>query len=198
MIPVTLRPEDLAPGMLERPDIPFLVHPGSYSVVDGDTIRLRTMPDAFGVRHEAFRIRLCGINTPELLKKAMFDVVLNVAGRDEKRYGPGETARDKLREICAGRVILINPVIEDDNPKTDAYGRLLAQVCVSGSKGAAFNLTGAYSVEAALIMHGLAKPMGSSLAPALKPAILEAVSESLYAASHTTADNARPASPHTL
>ena len=179
MIPVTLRPEDLAPGMLERPDIPFFASPGVYSIVDGDTIRLRTMPDADGVRHEAFRLRLEGINAPELLKKSMFDVVLNVAGPDEKRYGPGEKARDKLREICAGRVILIDPVIEHDNPKSDKYGRLLARVCVSGSKGKAFDLTGAYSIEAALLVHGLVKPMGDHVAPSLKPVILEAIAESL-------------------
>lgn len=186
MIPVTLRPELLAPAMLERPDIPFLVDPKTYSVVDGDTIRLRTLPDADGVRHEAFRVRLSGVNAPELLKKSMFDVVLNVAGPDEKRYGPGEKARDKLREICAGRMILINPIIEDDNPKTDKYGRLLGQVCVSGSKGNAFNLTGAHSVEAAMLIYGLVKPMGDALMTPLRPTILEAIADSLASMSHET------------
>lgn len=179
MIPVTLRSEDLHAGMLERPDIPFFVSTRDYSIVDGDTIRIRTAPDAEGIRHEAFRIRLNAINTPELIKKAMFDRVLDIFGPDEKRYGPGEQARDKLREICSGKMILVDPVMEDDKPVTDRYGRLLATICVSGSKGKQFDLVGAYSIEAAMVLHGLAQPIQGKSAPALKPRLLESIEQYL-------------------
>ena len=166
--------------MTVLPNQAFLVRPDTYTIIDGDTFRIRTPVLADGKRHEAFRIRLCSIDTPELRKPTLFDQVLRAGGFDPMHDGPGEAARDFLRALCRGRVILVAPDDGDGvRPQTDRYGRLLAQVCVSGAPGRLFRLDGARSVEHELFQAGLASTYPDRWLPACEPSILSRIREAL-------------------
>lgn len=180
MIPPYLDSEELSPRMTVLPNQAFLVRPDTYTIIDGDTFRIRTPVLADGKRHEAFRIRLCSIDTPELRKNTLFDQVLRAGGFDPFHDGPGEAARDFLRALCRKRVILVTPDFDDHGrPRSDRYGRLLAQVCVSGAPGSLFRLDGARSIEHALFQAGLASTYPDRWLPACEPTILSRIREAL-------------------
>lgn len=182
MIPAYLDPERLTPRMGRLPGVPFLVRRQDWTIIDGDTLRIRTSSDAQGRRHEAFRVRLHGIDAPELRKPALFDPVLAVAGADFLKDGPGEVARDHFRRLCAGRAILVSPVHDPyGRASRDHYGRLLANLCVSGARGDLFQLEGAFSAERALLDAGMVRRMGDSTIPALQPSILFQIQDSIEA-----------------
>lgn len=181
MIPAYLVSDHLVPQMKQFPDGPFLVRPDDWTIIDGDTFRVRTGLLADGRRHDAFRIRLSTIDTPELRKPALFDRVL-AACPDPMRDGPGERARDHLKALCCRRVILVTPPRDPDGrASTDRYGRLLGQVCVSGRPGSLFSLDGAFSVEHALLEAGMAQVLPGHVAPPRHPEILARIQESIDA-----------------
>lgn len=175
MIPPYLNPEVLTPGMQMLPWRPFFVRPADYQIVDGDTVRIlapktRDAPR----REEAFRIRLHNVDTPELLKPSGLDTVLTKAGITKHLVGAGEIVRDKMREWCKDRVILIDPHLESGDPKVDRYRRLLADIHVSGAPGPQFDLHKAWSFESTLVRTGFARRM-DGLEPEMDPPILRSL-----------------------
>jgi len=176
-IPAYLAPEALLPRMKVRTAQPFLARPDLYTVIDGDTLRLRTPPcPVEGVRKEAFRIRLPNVDTPELRKEALFDGVVRAGGFDPFRDGPGELARDRVRHWCRGRVIMVAPLADETgSPSHDRYGRLLAEIVVSGRPGRLFDIDGAWSLEWALMRAGLAQVMPGRPSPLCIPPALGAL-----------------------
>lgn len=192
MIPAYLDPDRLTPRMGRLPRAPFLVRHQDWTIIDGDTLRIRTPADAEGRRHEAFRIRLHGIDAPELRKPSLFDSVLAAAGSDFLTDGPGEVARDHFRRLCAGRVLLVSPVHDPyGRASRDHYGRMLAEVCVSGARGGLFQLEGAFSAERALLDAGMVRRMRDAPIPPLQPRILFQIQDSVSAMMTPS----RPASP---
>lgn len=179
MIPSYLSPDQLHERMIGRPAQPFFVRAGHYSVIDGDTLRIHAPSSPGEPRLEAFRIRLADIDTPELRKASLFDEVLRHGGFDPTRDGPGEMARAALRSLCQKRALLVDPVILEGAPANDVYGRLLARVCVSGQPGKDFDLTGAQSVEHHLFRQGLARVLPDHDLPAVTPALLGRIRETL-------------------
>lgn len=180
MIPQYLDSEDILPKMVMRPSEPFLVRPYFYSIVDGDTFRIRTPVLEDGKRHESFRIRLTSIDTPELRKPSLFDPVLAAGGYDPFRDGPGEMAREYLRKICERRVILVHPRLDDaGRAAQDRYGRMLAQVTISGIPSPLFRLNGAFSCEKALFDAGMAQVLEGETLPPAQPEILDQIGRSI-------------------
>lgn len=180
MIPPYLGSDDLRPHMVFKPNGAFLVRPRHYTIIDGDTFRIRTGVQADGKRYEAFRIRLQSIDTPELQKPWLFGPVLDAGGHDPFRHGPGEAARDYLRKLCAGRVLLVAPGRDRNGAvSTDVYGRLVAQVTASGAPGDLFRLNGARSVERALHAAGFAMVMPGHELPPAEPEILSRIRDTV-------------------
>lgn len=166
--------------MTARPNEPFLVRPFSYSIIDGDTFRIRTDKQDDGKRYEAFRIRLCSIDTPELRKPTLFDNILKAGGLDPFQDGPGELAREYLKKLCKDRVILVSPLTGDNGQASqDKYRRMLAQVTISGEPGRRFRVNGAFSCEKLLYDAGLATILRGYDAPVLRPAILDRIQRSI-------------------
>ena len=92
-------------------------------VIDGDTL----------ITHEDERIRLIGINTPELR-------------HDGRKHQPGAIdARDRLRQLAQGKTI----GLQFDTERRDRLGRTLAHI---------FLLNGS-NVQASLLGDGLAMPL---------------------------------------
>lgn len=141
-----LRPSDLEGRAGGLPLEPFLVAPALYRVVDGDTIAIRhpgpPPKDAFRIRHNT-------INAPERAPREVTDSALAKIGIQPAAHHPGELAREKLKAICAGRMLYIEP------RGRDGFGRLLADITVSGAPGPRFQVTGASSTEHLMVASGL-------------------------------------------
>lgn len=140
--PAYLRPASLSPDMVRRPRQAYFVRPADYRVVDGDTLRILAPAGPADInRPEAFRIRFRSIAAPEKPKPQMTDILLEQLGIDAWSGHPGVAAKTYLRNILKGHCILVEPM------GRDRYGRTLADISVSGSPGAQFDLVGARSVE---------------------------------------------------
>jgi micrococcal nuclease len=120
-------------------------------VVDGDTIDLLVEPErvvdfGFGVygKAEAMirqRFRLYGIDTPETYS----------VKRDSEEYAAGMRAKERLQEICnEGDQVWIH------SRKSGKFGRYLAVVWVLVAEDFARHGVISHSVNATLVMEGLA------------------------------------------
>jgi len=105
---------------------PYCYKAKCVSVYDGDTVTL-DISLGFGVTMRE-KIRLLGINTPEVRGKEKLD---------------GLISRDRLRELINGKVI----IIATHKDKGGKYGRLLATIYLDG-----------VDINQQLIDEGLAKP----------------------------------------
>lgn len=101
-------------GPAELPDAPAEVR-GVPRIVDGDTLAL-----------EGFRVRIAGIDAPELAQSC---------GRAGETWACGVAARDHLHEI-AGEAITCQPV------DRDRWGRIVA-VCRAGAVDLGARMVGA-------------------------------------------------------
>jgi len=105
---------------------PYCYKAKCVSVYDGDTVTL-DISLGFGVTMRE-KIRLLGINTPEVRGKEKLD---------------GLISRDRLRELINGKDI----IIATHKDKGGKYGRLLATIYLDG-----------VDINQQLIDEGLAKP----------------------------------------
>ena len=105
---------------------PYCYKAKCISVYDGDTVTL-DISLGFGVTMRE-KIRLLGINTPEVRGKEKLD---------------GLISRDRLRELINGKDI----IIATHKDKGGKYGRLLATIYLDG-----------VDINQQLIDEGLAKP----------------------------------------
>lgn len=159
-IPPYLPVSKLAPGMVQRPAEPFFLRPQDYRVVDGDTFMVLAPPEQPGARREeAFRIRLFSVDTPEKPLQRGSDESLRKAGIDPHAESPGRQASILVKGLCKDRALYIEPEPNRNGHITDRYGRLLANVCLSGSPGKDFDTEKAFTLGPYLIRHGYAAPM---------------------------------------
>ena len=105
---------------------PYCYKAKCVSVYDGDTVTL-DISLGFGVTMRE-KIRLLGINTPEVRGKEKLD---------------GLISRDRLRELINGKDV----IIATHKDKGGKYGRLLATIYLDG-----------VDINQQLIDEGLAKP----------------------------------------
>lgn len=165
-IPPYLPVSRLAPGMIQRPAEPFFLRPRDYRVVDGDTFMVLAPPAEPGARREeAFRIRLYSVDTPEKPLRRGSEESLRCAGIDPHADSPGRQASLLVKALCKGRALYIEPETNRNGQFTDRYGRLLANVCLSGSPGQDFDTEGAYTLGPALMRRGYASPMKGKEVP---------------------------------
>ena len=157
IIPPYLDPSRVSPGMAARPRAPFFIRPGDYHVIDGDTIRVLAarVPGAKR-REEAFSIRLYTVNSPEKPYRTAGNKTLTSLGLNPLSSSPGERAKLRLREITTNRALLVEPQVNKTGQNRDRFGRLLANVAISGREGAHFTLNGAFAVGPFLLREGLA------------------------------------------
>lgn len=172
-IPPYLPVSKLTPGMAARPSEAFFLRPRDYRVIDGDTFKVLAPPAARGERREeAFRIRLYSVNTPEKPKRRGSDETLRKAGIDPHANSPGRQASLLVKALCSGRALFVEPVQGDGGRIVDRYGRLLANVSISGAPGQNFNTERAYALGPYLVRRGYAHPMrGKELPPDVPYAI---------------------------
>lgn len=94
-------------------------------VSDGDTVRLR-FPDG----HEE-RVRLIGIDTPEVHESAKLERDAQRSGRDRATIQAlGREAAAFTRQLVEGKPV----EVESDVEKRDRYGRLLAYLWLPGGR----------------------------------------------------------------
>ncbi|MBW3243553.1 thermonuclease family protein [Epibacterium sp. DP7N7-1] len=123
-------------------------------------------------REEAFRIRLFSVNTPEKPLRRGSEESLRRAGVDPHADSPGRQASLLVKALCKDRALYIEPEANKNGNFTDRYGRLLANVCLSGSRGQDFDTESAYTLGPALVRRGYASPMrGKEIPPDVPYAI---------------------------
>lgn len=175
MRPPYLPTSKLFEGMAARPKQPFFLRPQDYRVVDGDTFAVMTPPRKGEKRATAFRIRLYSVNAAEKPKPHGRMAALRGAGIDPFMDSPGQQATEYVREICEKRALYIEMEYNREGVCVDDFGRLLANVTVSGSPGATFDLNGAYAIGPHLIRKGHAMPMRGKEVPPDLPLELDAL-----------------------
>lgn len=179
-MPAYLQEQFLYAGMRELPRRPFIVKPGRYSVIDGDTFSIRfPRRDGFDGMVEAFRVRFCSVNAAEKPPRRQDDAQMRALGIDLYANDPGELATRKLRELCKGRALLFVFPDNEEEFKHDRFRRVLAEVCVSGSPGEEFDLTGSSSLQYEMYRAGRAIPLPGSRIPPSWPEYLHQLDDAL-------------------
>lgn len=157
IIPPYLDPAKVSPGMAARPRAPFFIRPGDYHVIDGDTIRVLAQAEPGAKRREAaFSIRLFTVNAPEKVYRTAGNKTLKALGIDPLSGSAGEYAKVRLREVSKNRALLVEPQFNKSGQNRDRYGRLLANVAISGREGPNFTLNGSFAIAPFLLREGLA------------------------------------------
>lgn len=162
-----------------HPRQPFFIGPRDYFVIDGDTIMaLGRLTRSHQLLHgdrrpEAFRIRHRAIAAAEKPQYTMGERQLMKVGIDAHENHPGMIATKTLRRMCRNRVLFIEP-----SGRTDKYGRMLADIAVSGAPGSSFELDGAIGTEYEMLRRHAAEPFSSEeRLPPPVPRILERLLE---------------------
>ena len=167
-----------------------MLRPDDYKIIDGDTIKVIVplRPDD-NFAQQAFSIRLRSIAAPEKHKPQLTDQILKDVGIDPWERHPGKMASDALKQICRRKTLLIEPRGVDD------YGRLLADVTTSGSRGQMFDLEGAKSVEHQMLELRVVTPFSSDVTlPPHVPLIVLEMRDDLKLVTRETAIKNEPAS----
>lgn len=157
-LPLFLTDRNLTQNM-EHPRVPFLVGPKDYRIIDGDTLWiLGRLTEERRILHgnmrpEAMRIRHRTIDAPERPRYNMNEAQLLKLGLDAHEANPGVVATKILRDMCRKKVIYIEPT------GVDVYGRMLADIAVSGAPGPEFEMEGCFSTEREMIRLQAAKSM---------------------------------------
>ena len=168
-------PKDLDP--LKMGTDPFLLRPGGFFVVDGDTIWAwaNTEQSAFGGKRErSFSMRFRSIAAAEKPKLRATDSILKAAGVDPYKNYAGQKAKTLLETYLDGRALLVQPT-----GNVDKYGRMLCDMSVVPYTGADPDLTRATSLEVLMLDQGVVSPFGKESRPRLRPQVCE-TSPELY------------------
>lgn len=169
-------PQGAKPGRKEVQDPPlphgfpsgaFILAGDDIHVVDGDTVRA-PLPDGKAWDGEtSIRIRLRSLEAPELPITAPQDIILASAGIARANQSPGLVAKAALRNLIAGRPVMVVPT------GMDRYGRVLADTYVT-PEGDRFDPASAVSIELAMMRLGAAtQRVGVALPPARPPALAQ-------------------------
>jgi len=173
-----LRENQIFARMPHRPRQTFILPSDLYVMTDGDTISVMAKKRDKDGKREAFRIRFSAVNAPEKPKRADSDAIFKQIGIDPNAGSPGQDAHNLMNSVTRGRAIMIIPQIDEaGGPKLDRYGRLIAEVIVSGAPGKKFDVDGAKSLEWILIDNGLGSVMPGRDLPERVPLILNRLQE---------------------
>lgn len=146
---------------------PFLLRPGNFSVIDGDTIWVTPNPARQGGEtraKNAFSIRFRSIAAPERPKKRATDSILKAGNIDPYWDSAGQKATNLLRKYLDKRALLVNPTGEKDR-----YGRMLADMYVVPYTGSSPDLSRAISIEHMMLDQQVVNPFKQEKRPPLRP-----------------------------
>lgn len=158
------RPRGLDPMILGEQ--PFLLRPGHFSVIDGDTIwALSNEPDEKR-NGQSFSMRFRSIAAPERPKRRHTDDILKKSGIDPYWDSAGQQATTQLKAYMDGRALLVEPTGE-----VDVYGRMLCDMAVVPYTGGKPDLSRAASLERLMLSQRVVSPFEQEAPPPLRPQI---------------------------
>lgn len=163
------RPQGLDPLRLGR--APFLLRPGHFAIVDGDTIWAlpqisgRTPPRGNGPNN-SWSMRFRSIAAPEKPKTRMTDGILKAAGINPHWDSAGQKSTDLLKTYLGGRALLVEPT-----GKVDRYGRMLCDMAVVPYVDGQPNIRTAVSLERLMLRQKVVDPFENELAPPVHPQV---------------------------
>lgn len=165
------RPADLDPKELGR--APFLLRPGHFSVIDGDTIWAwaNTKESSFsgdGKRDKSFSMRFRSIAAPEKPKRRGTDAIFKGARINANWDSAGQKATDLLKTYLDKRALLVEPTGE-----VDKYGRMLCDLAVVPYSGNEPDLSRAVSLEFLMLDQGVVQPFRNEQRPQLTPQVVQ-------------------------
>lgn len=160
------RPAGFDPASLGRE--PFLLRPGHFAVVDGDTIwALSTSGRGRGERDRmSFSMRFRSIAAPERPMRRATDRVLSKSGVDPYWDHAGRRATDLLKTYMDRRALLVQPT-----GRIDPYGRMLCDMSVVPYTGRNPDLARAISLERLMLDREVVTPFGREVPPSVRPQI---------------------------
>lgn len=164
------RPAGMDPELIGQQ--PFLLRPGNFSVIDGDTIWALPNPRPEkredGVPSYSFSMRFRSIAAPERPKRRATDRIIKSAGIDPYWDSAGQKATDLLKTYMKRRALLVQPT-----GSTDKYGRMLCDMSVVPYTGSSPDITRAMSLERLMLEQKVVSPFRQETPPPLHPHISE-------------------------
>jgi len=160
------RPAGMDPALLGRQ--PFLLRPGNFSVIDGDTVWVTPNPrrQPEGSAPNCFSMRFRSIAAPERPKKRATDTILKAGSINPHWDSAGQKATDLLKTYLDGRALLVQPTGDKDK-----YGRMLCDMYVVPYTGASPDLERAASLEHLMLGQGAVNPFREEVPPPLRPQV---------------------------
>ena len=158
------RPVGMDPTRFGRQS--FLLRPGSFSVIDGDTIWVlpNPKPDNSGRKSRpAFSMRFRSIAAPEKPKASGIDWVLQSSGLNPHWDSPGQEATDLLKKYLDRRALLVQP-----SGEVDKYKRMLCDMSVVSYSDNEPDLKTAVSLECLMLENGVVSPFEGEAPPPLR------------------------------
>lgn len=148
----------------KRVNRPFVMMPGQFRVVDGDT--LWCLSDVKGPKgyEKSFGLRFRSIAAPERVKSRPTDKVLQAGGIDPYFDHPGRQATEQMRAYCNRRAVLVIP-----SGQQDKYGRSLVDMSVIPKTNGIFNPAEAISLERLMLQRRVVDPFQGQELPDLYP-----------------------------
>lgn len=150
---------------------PFLLRPGHFAVIDGDTIWAwsNTRESSFSgnlKRDKSFSMRFRSIAAPERPKLRATDTILKKSRVNPAWDSAGQKATELLKTYLDKRALLVEPT-----GRTDKYGRMLCDLSVVPYSGNEPDLSRATSLECLMLDQGVVNPFGEEVKPRLNPII---------------------------
>ena len=161
------RPVGMDPKSLGREA--FLLRPGDFSVIDGDTIWALSNSGQGGAQsgfdkpQKAFAMRFRSIAAPEKPKAHFLDAIMRENGIDPNPDSAGQKATDLLKTYLDKRALLVHPTGE-----MDKYGRMICDMSVVPYTGKNPDLGRALSLENLMLEQKVVSPFRNETPPALR------------------------------
>ena len=119
----------------------FIAPPGTYYPHDGDSIHINGAPGKDGNPGMAYGIRVASVMAAEKPVLGVADKVMLRHQMTPRAGDPGLAAKKAIKGLCEKRAIMVVP------KGLDRFGRLLANIYISGAPGKDFEPRGALSLE---------------------------------------------------
>ncbi|MFG6573549.1 thermonuclease family protein [Sulfitobacter sp. 1A13353] len=156
------RPANIDPKSLGRED--FLLRPGHFSVIDGDTIWALSNSEGQARQGKSFSMRFRTIAAPERPTRRGTDAILKNSGIDPYWDSLGQQSTEQLKAYLDGRALLVQP-----SGQIDRYGRMLCDMAVVPYTGGEPDLSRAVSLERLMLSQKVANPFDGKPTPPLHP-----------------------------
>ncbi len=158
------RPQGMDPEVLGR--TAFLLRPGHFSVVDGDTIWALSNDKGDSKAAMSFSMRFRSIAAPERPMKRFTDTILKKSGIDPYWDSSGQTATNQLKAYLDRRALLVQPT-----GNLDRYGRMLCDMAVVPYTAGEPDISRATSLERLLLGQNVVSPFKDEAPPPLRPQV---------------------------